>query len=99
MNTLLKTLATGNTPTQITGASISFSSAVFFGIKNFSTSGYPTNNAGPIYIGRNSGEFPITISTGGYLNYNLTPPRQKENLNNFWIQGTASDALYVIYYP
>lgn len=99
MPTLHKVLTAANTPTQITGASVGFTSATFWGYSGRNAQGLELNNTSNVYLGVKSGEMIVTLSSGSYFNWNLVPRNQKDDLSNFWVQGTQGDGVYVVYYP
>jgi hypothetical protein len=99
MHTLLKTLVSDNAPALITGASIPFTRATFYGIKSFSISGLPVYNTNEVKIGVNSGEMFDTIATGSYLTWDLDGKGiSSENLSNIWVNGKSADGVYAIWY-
>lgn len=73
-------------------------SATVFGISGFNVSGLPVNNQQTINIGYTSGQFPLTVTTGSYLNLTFPDSRRRESLSNLWLWGLANDGAYIVYY-
>lgn len=96
MPTLLKSIAATNVPVLITGVNTLFNSAVFYGYSGFA-GGLPLANSGTLYIGTNTGQLFMQVFSNDYLSWSA-PDRIKESLNNFYVQGTVGDALYISYY-
>ena len=98
MPTLLKRITDANVSTQITGTSVQFSSATFYGVSGAHPNGRLLPNVSNVYIGIKSGELPTLISSGESYNWNITPKAQKDDLSNFWVNGAVNDGVYVIYH-
>lgn len=98
MSTFFKTLTTSNTPTQITGIATQFTTATFFAYSGFTISGAPMNNAQTMYLGVETGRACITLPSGGYFNWSLQAKNSKDDFSNFYMNGSAGDGIYVVYY-
>ncbi len=99
MATLTYNLSSANIPTRITGelSSKLFSTASFWGLKSFNISGIPINNLSTVYLGLNSGETFIPLTTGASYTYTL-PASKYETLSNFWVNGNTGNSLYINFY-
>lgn len=87
-----------NVPQQVTGISpIFFRTATFFSYSGFKSNGQPQNNTGTVFVGLFSGEGAMQATPGASFAYNLQSIQEKENLLNYWFQGTQNDGLYIIY--
>ncbi len=100
-----------NLPTQLTGASILFKQATFYGISGFNPSGVPTYNANNIYIGTQSGFQPIMVKGAGAAILGTGIPIGTgvtisayyqldgyENLNRYFVSPqNTGDGCFVIY--
>jgi hypothetical protein len=67
----------------------------FFGYQSFSAN-KPVNNLAPVYFGINSGELPFIVQTGQVFNY-YTADKKPVSLNEFWVQGSGSEGVYIVY--
>ena len=88
---------TSYVPVNITGSPTLFRYANFYAYKGFTVSGLPINNTNPIYIGLNSGEAAIQVSTGQYTTRIIQTQNERDNLQAYWVQGLSGDGLYAIY--
>jgi hypothetical protein len=96
---LITTIASADTPQQLSASSISFSKASLYGIKSFSATGVPTNNSDNVYAGfdvADSPSFPELIAPGDVVIIQ-SPPDQVWNLADLKIVGSEDDAIYVVY--
>lgn len=98
MPSLSKILATTE-PEQVSSTPQNFTTATFWGYKGFSANGIAIFNSGTIYLGMDSGHYPISVTAGDYFNWSLDSKVQGENLSNFWLRGQTGDGCYVVYYP
>jgi hypothetical protein len=97
MPRILLNITVNNTPQQITGAPTFFRTASFFGISGFNSNGTPKNNIQTVYVGTVSGECPMVAAAGSSFVYNTQTDRERENLGNWFYQGTTGDGLYIVY--
>lgn len=99
MNTIFKTITSQDVPLQLTGDSIRFSSATFWGYSGFSISGIPFNNVSTVYLGLESGRMIVQLTSGSYFNWTTQAKYSADDLSNFWVNGRLNDAVYIVYYP
>lgn len=97
MPTLHKIISATNVVEQIctTGGLYSFNYAKFFAFTGFVNT-LPVNNRSGVYIGENTTELPIVLTSG--LSYEVGPlqHKSKDDLSNYYIRGNAGDAVYII---
>lgn len=84
-------------PIQITGANTLFQQVTFYGYSGFNVSGIPNNNTASYYVGKNSGNLYMNVSTGSYTSLSLLGS-ERESLNNFWAAGKINDQAFITYY-
>ena len=64
------------------------------GVKSFDSEGRPVDNSSDVYFGMDEDAMPYRIKPGETVN--LTAPLSKQiDLNNWWMIGTADDAIYI----
>jgi hypothetical protein len=97
MQSFLYTLSGTNQPAQLTGVG-QFTQATFRPVKGFSTSGTPSGNVNPVYIGMKSGECAIALASGNPVTIDTSTTQVNYDVfSNWWAVGTAGDGVYVSY--
>ena len=89
---------TSNIPQLLSGVSGNdglASSVRVFPVASYST-GRPVWNGNVAYLGTTSSGFlPIILNTGTVVDL---PISIKDNIDNFWVRGTAGDGVSLLYY-
>lgn len=85
-------LSATNVAQRLSSTDKTFNQAIIWGYSSFST-GIPTDNSQPIYLGTETGKLPIKVAVGTPFSLSLTDKDTQDNISNWYAAGTSGDGV------